>query len=58
MTPRNKLTKTDLITLNGVEFEAEYIWLSVRDEKEFLFYGYNESLYRHKELVLLTPIQK
>ena len=56
--PRNKLTKTDLITLNGVEFEAEYIWLSVRDKEEFLFYGYNETLYRHKELVLLAPIQK
>jgi len=55
---KSELTSNSLITLNGVDFEVDYIWLRVKDEEEGFYFGYARELYKHKELVLVSPLKE
>jgi len=55
---KSKLTSNSLIALNGVDFEVDYIWLRVKDEEEGFYFGYARELFKHKELVLISPLKE
>ena len=58
LTLKSKVNSDLLITLNGVDFEIDYIWLRVKDEEEGLYFGYAKELFKHKELVLVSPLRE
>jgi len=55
---KSELTSNSLVNLNGVDFQIDYIWLREKDEEEGFYFGYARELFKHKELVLLIPLQK